>query len=174
MWELHRPHIFEAGLSLFGRIGADQLLRRNLVNDLQIQECMRARPEVEEVDVDQPLIIVCTPRTGSTLLHNLLALHPGVRAPKMWELHRPCPPPIPELEFSDPRIRQSDREFGMFYRMVPEMRAIHFFAPEAVEECTHLFSNVFTCRISFSTLANSNTYTDWIMQLDMADAYRAA
>ncbi len=163
----------ETGLSLFGQIATAQMVRRNLLNNLLMQQEFETRPELLEVDVDEPLIIICTPRTGSTLLHNLLACHPDVRAPKLWELHRPCPPPMPELEHCDLRIRQSDREFGMFYRLVPELRAIHFFAPEAIEECTHLFGNIFTCRISFSTIANTNAYTDWIMQYDMTEAYRA-
>ncbi len=163
----------ETPLSLFGRIGTTQMIRRNLVNNLMLQEAFESDPGLAETDVESPIIIICTPRTGSTLLHNLLAQHRQVRAIKMWELHRPCPPPRPELDLTDPRIAQSDREFGMFYRLVPEMRAIHFFAPEAIEECTHLFGNLFTCRLSFSTLANTCSYSDWIMQRDMRPAYEA-
>ncbi len=163
----------EARLSLFGRIGTLQMIRRNLVNNLLLQDAFRNDPALAQTDVESPIIIICTPRTGSTLLHNLMAQHSQVRAIKMWELHRPCPPPRSELERIDPRIKQSDREFGMFYRLVPEMRAIHYFAPEAIEECTHLFGNLFTCRLSFSTLANSCSYSDWIMQQDMRPAYEA-
>lgn len=163
----------ETGLSLFGRIGSVQMIRRNLVNNLLLQQVFATHLEVEQVDVESPIIIICTPRTGSTLLHNLLSLPSQVRSVKMWELHRPCPPPRPELDLIDERIKLSDREFGMFYRLVPEMRAIHFFAPEAVEECTHLFGNIFTCRLSFSTLSNRSSYSDWIMQQDMTAAYRA-
>lgn len=164
---------FETDLSLFGRIATDKMIRRNLMNNLLLEETFRRQPEIAEVNVEEPIIIICTPRTGSTLLHNLMAQHSRVRSPKMWELHRPCPPPTPESEFNDQRIAASDREFGLYYRMVPEMRAIHYFAPEAIEECTHLFNNIFTCRLSFSTLANSNSYTDWVMNLNMEDAYRA-
>ena len=143
------------------------------VPNLLMQQQFEQRPEIAEVDVDEPLIIICTPRTGSTLLHNLLNQHGNVRSPKMWELHRPCPPPEPQQEFCDKRIRQSAWEFGLYYRLIPEMKAIHYFAPEAIEECTHLFSNIFSCRLSFSTLANSNTYTDWIWQEDMTETYKS-
>ncbi len=163
----------DAHLNLFGRIGAIQMTMRNLMNNLLLEHEFQTNPAVREVDVEEPIIIICTPRTGSTLLHNLLNQHPQVRAAKMWELHRPCPPTRPENEFNDIRIKQSDREFGMFYRLVPEMRAIHFFAPEAIEECTHLFGNIFTCRLSFSTLANSSSYSDWAFATPMDDAYRA-
>jgi len=163
----------EADLNLFGRIGAIQMTMRNIINNLMLEEEFTNNPKLGKVDVDDPIIIICTPRTGSTLLHNLMNQHEQVRAAKMWELHRPCPPTLPENEFNDIRIKQSDREFGMFYRLVPEMRAIHYFAPEAIEECTHLFGNLFNCRLSFSTLANSSSYSDWIFQQDMSDAYRA-
>lgn len=162
----------EADLHLFGRIASTQLTLRNLENCLRVQQAFVDEPELDDIPVEEPIIIVCTPRTGSTLLHNLLAQHPNVRAPRMWELHRPCPPPHPALEKTDARIRKSDREFGMYYRLIPEMRAIHYFAPLAVEECTHLFLNTFTCRMSFAAMANLTSYADWVMKLDMAPAYR--
>jgi hypothetical protein len=164
---------YEADLSLFGRIAEDKMIRRNLVNSLLAQQLFATQPELASVDVEEALIIICTPRTGSTLLHNLLAQHPNARAPRMWELDRPCPASKPELEQTDPRIQLSDQEYGAYYRMVPAMRAIHFFAPEAIEECTHLFLNIFTCRLSYLAVANRSSYTDWIMRHDMADAYRA-
>jgi len=162
----------ETHLSLFGRIGVHSMIGRNLDNNLLATQAFRDHPELVDVDVDAPIIIVCTPRTGSTLLHNLLACHARVRAPRMWELHRPCPPPRPEREADDPRIRASDREFGMYYRLVPEMRAIHFFRPLGIEECIHLFGNNFTCRTSFTTMANITSYTRWVMAHDLTAAYR--
>jgi LPS sulfotransferase NodH len=164
---------YDADLSLFGRIACRKMILRNLSNNLLMQQQFERHPEIAEVEVEEPLIIICTPRTGSTLLHNLLNQHSNVRSPKMWELHRPCPPPEPQQEFCDKRIRQSAWEFGLYYRLIPEMKAIHYFAPEAIEECTHLFSNIFSCRLSFSTLANSNTYTDWIWQENMTEAYQS-
>lgn len=163
----------EAGMSLFGRIATDKMIRRNLMNNLQMAQAFQDQPEMAKVDLESPIIIICTPRTGSTLLHNLMAQHSNVRSPKMWELHRPCPAPLPKNEWSDKRIKQSDQEFGLYYRMVPDMKAIHYFAPEAIEECTHIFNNIFTCRLSFSTMANASSYTDWIMDYDMAKAYRS-
>ena len=83
---------YEADLNLFGRIGAVQMTLRNLMNNLLLQREFEANPHLAQVDVKEPIIIICTPRTGSTLLHNLMNQHLQVRAPKMWELHRPCPP----------------------------------------------------------------------------------
>jgi len=163
----------EGDLSLFGRITIYQLIHESLVNNLLMQEDFATTPELGNVDVEDPIIVVCTPRTGSTLLHNLLSLHEESRSPRMWELCRPSPPPKPELETTDPRIKQSDSEVGMYYRLVPEMKAIHYFGPEAIEECTHLFANIFSCRFSFSTMVNSNSYMDWVMQDDMVEAYRS-
>lgn len=44
--------------------------------------------------VESPIIIVGGPRTGTTLLHHMLAVDPRLRAPKLWELMAPVPPPL--------------------------------------------------------------------------------
>jgi hypothetical protein len=43
-------------------------------------------------------------RSGSTLLHNLLALHPDARTFLRWELMAPVPPPETATYAGDPRI----------------------------------------------------------------------
>ncbi|MCA9565963.1 MAG: sulfotransferase, partial [Myxococcales bacterium] len=134
-------------------------------------QAFKDHPDIADVDVESPLIVLGSPRTGTTLIHQLLATHPDARTLKLWELHRPCPPPRPEREANDPRIKKSDREFGMFYRLVPGMRAIHNMEPEGPEECLHLFVNTFSCRTSFSVMSNMSKYQRFIMDLDMVPAY---
>ncbi len=170
----HLLHTFrhEADMSLFGRVSANTFIHRNLMNLLKSNKHVEENPAIEKVDVERPLIVLGSPRTGTTLLHQLLAIHPNARSLKLWELHRPCPPPKPEFESSDPRIKRSDREFGMFYRLVPGMRAIHNMEPKGPEECLHLFVNTFSCRTSFALIANFNRYTNWINALDMVPAYQ--
>jgi hypothetical protein len=43
-------------------------------------------PEVCEQQIRQPIIILGFPRTGTTLLYNLIALDPATRAPRTWEM----------------------------------------------------------------------------------------
>ena len=53
--------------------------------------------DIAHVPVQKPMLIVGFGRTGSTFLHQLLALDPQARAPQMWELTEPSPPPRPEF-----------------------------------------------------------------------------
>jgi len=46
-------------------------------------------PEIRDVPIERPVFILGFPRTGTTLLHNLLAQDPAARPPA---LRRPVPP----------------------------------------------------------------------------------
>jgi hypothetical protein len=45
------------------------------------------------------------PRTGTTILHDILAQDPANRAPLTWECMFPSPPPRAETFATDPRSR---------------------------------------------------------------------
>jgi hypothetical protein len=61
-------------------------------------------PEIREVEIPPIVFITGPPRTGSTLLHNLMATHPQGRPLLRWELMEPLPPPTSETYATDPRI----------------------------------------------------------------------
>ena len=85
----------EAKLTLLGRIVARG----------QITEALRQRAVLiaywATVDggtaavarrIQRPVIIVGLPRTGTTMLQEILSQHPRLRAPRTWELMSPVPP----------------------------------------------------------------------------------
>ena len=76
-----------ADLNLIGRLGLGRDFQRNLVARLRIKELLRRHPEIREQEILAPIIIVASPRTGTTMLHNMLAELPGVTA-------LVAPPPI--------------------------------------------------------------------------------
>ena len=55
-----------------------------LANRLGIVEWRRRHPENAEVGIRQPIVIMGQPRTGTTNLHDLLALDHTLRAPLTW------------------------------------------------------------------------------------------
>ncbi len=75
-----------------------------LVKRLRLVADRTAHPEIANERVTAPVFIVGQPRAGSTHLHALLALAQGVRAPTMWEMSAPCPPPEAATYTTDPRI----------------------------------------------------------------------
>src|SRR5262245_60370269 len=76
----------EARLNEIGVEVAVNDLMSSLVNRLAINAWRRDHPEVADVAVDQPIVIVGQPRTGTTILYDLLAQDPGLRAPLTWEV----------------------------------------------------------------------------------------
>ena len=70
----------EANLTLLGRLTVRRHLVSLLETLLQLQNDRSLSPEVREQRITAPVFIVGLPRTGTTLLHNLLVQDPGIRA----------------------------------------------------------------------------------------------
>ena len=71
----------EADLSPIGRFMSQQQLIKSLEQRARVTLLIDERPDILRVPLLRPLIITGMPRTGTTLLHNLLTLsgHPGVQ-----------------------------------------------------------------------------------------------
>ena len=85
---------------------------RALTNRLQIVEWRTAAPEVAAGEITRPIFIVGQPRTGTTILFDLLAQDPELRPPLTWEVDNPCPLPQPETYDTDPRIAETQASSG--------------------------------------------------------------
>jgi hypothetical protein len=75
-----------------------------LCQRLRMREDELRHPEVLEERIEQPVLILGVPRSGTTLTHELLALDPSARAPRNWEYAAPWPAPERDGFESDPRI----------------------------------------------------------------------
>jgi hypothetical protein len=94
-----------------------------------------AYPGIAEVPVATPLFLVGFGRTGSTLLHRLLALDPQARAPRLWEVWSPSPPPRPETRAADARIDSARRRVEFLAKAAPLVWQVHPMDPQAPDEC---------------------------------------
>lgn len=92
------------GLNDFGRRFLRRLAVRDLCRRLKVLATLGEHPEILDVEIPPILYITGAPRTGSTLLHNLMATHPLCRPLMRWELMEPLPPPRSETFATDPRI----------------------------------------------------------------------
>jgi hypothetical protein len=130
-----------AALQSEGRYDADalRLLQREIfawiLAYLNFSNDLTRYPGIVDVRVERPLLIAGFGRTGSTLLHNLLALDANARAPLLWELWTPSPPPQPEAEAPDPRIVIAQSRLDAFTRADPLIRKIHPMGACAPDEC---------------------------------------
>ncbi|MGZ4693790.1 MAG: sulfotransferase family protein [Acidimicrobiales bacterium] len=143
-----------------------------LSNRLGIVEWRKTHPAVAEGRIDRPLVIVGQPRTGTTILYDLLAQDPAHRAPMAWEVDRPVPPPRTETYDTDPRIDEVQATIDMADSLIPGFTAFHPMGARLAQECVRITASDFRSMI-FPTQYHVPDYDRWLLyEADMAPAYR--
>ena len=94
----------QSNLTDFGRTFLRSLAVRDVGRRLRVLQTLREHPEIASVPIPRIVYVTGLERSGTTLLHNLLAQHPRGRALLRWELMEPVPPPDAETYTTDPRI----------------------------------------------------------------------
>jgi hypothetical protein len=114
-----------------------------------------------------PLFVLGLPRTGTSILHELLAQDPAVRTPMTWEVQRVWPPPERASFESDPRIAEAERHYAGVDRVLPEFRRIHRMGARLPQECVALTCHDFASLV-FHTSHRVTRYQAWLdrAQLD--------
>lgn len=161
----------DARLNTMGRIMARRTVLGYLENRLRLRDHRKSHPEIEAEPIRRPLFILGLPRTGTTVLFNLLAQDPANRAPLSWEVESPCPPPRAETFYSDPRIRAAERRFANLHRLAPTLRAIHEFGAELPQECVPITAHEFLS-VQFHTIFNVASYQAWLDRQSFLPALR--
>lgn len=161
----------EGNLTLLGRHLAREELTRLLVNRLTTQDIWKRHPEALDVPVRAPLIVAGTPRSGTTMLHRLLALEATGRPLLFWETLWPAPPPTPETHAHDPRAERARRLVHGMDRLAPDLVAGHEITPDGPEECNGLFNPTFQHPI-FSFMYRVPSYMEWLRDRDMTGPCR--
>lgn len=138
----------------------DSLIDR-LVQRLQVVKTLSEQPHITEQPVPSPVLIAGFARTGTTLLHRLLARDPRLRAPLCWETEQPAPPPHPDSADTDPRVKKYDRTWKLVFHLAPRARVIHTKSARLAEECYPLLERSFTC-VNLSVFAARPEYQQWL------------
>jgi hypothetical protein len=151
----------DAALTPFGRLVARRDALRLLENRLQLQAAWSRDPSLLEAPVRAPLFVLGLPRTGTSILHELLAQDPSVRVPMTWEVQRVWPPPERATFETDPRIEEAERHFGGVDRVLPEFRRIHRMGARLPQECVALTCHDFASLV-FHTSHRVTRYQAWL------------
>ncbi len=153
----------EAELSTIGRLMAKETISGYLENRLRIQEHRKRHPEVDAEQVRRPIVIAGIPRTGTTILFNLLAQDPAIRAPLSWEVEKPYPPPETATYTTDPRIAEAQKRFDGLDKLAPDLAAIHEFAADLPQECVAITAHEFMS-VQFHIIYKVPEYQAWLDQ----------
>lgn len=162
----------EAQLHELGVEVAAQDVLGYLTTRLAVVAWRRDHPEVADGVIEAPIVIVGQPRTGTTILYDLLAQDPGLRAPRTWEVDKPVPPPDPATRDTDPRIAEVDATLAMADALIPGFTDFHPMGARLAQECVRITGGDFRSMI-FPTQYRLPTYNRWLLdEADLAPAYR--
>jgi hypothetical protein len=144
----------------------------DLANRLRIVDWRKTHPAVAQQEIVRPIIIVGQPRTGTTILHDLMAQDPAMRAPLSWEIERPVPAPRTETYDTDPRIAEAQAGFDLVESIIPGFTAFHELGAQLAQEDVRIFTSDFRS-MQYPLQFEVPAYNRWLLhEADMAPAYR--
>jgi hypothetical protein len=152
----------DTNLTTVGRWLARRMLIHIVANRLLIHRDLKCYPEILSGRIDRPLFVVGLPRTGTTLLYNLLAQDSASRPLLFWESVSPAPPPDPETRDCDPRIETAEKIVAGLNGTLPNLAAIHEMNPRGPDECLGLLFNTFVTPFFRGNLPR---YREWLYSI---------
>ena len=148
-------------MSIVGRLSQRLLLQREGYD--------RVPTEIAERPA---FVITGAPRTGTTLLHRLLALDPYTDALRYCDVMTPVPVTRPGTGEDEAKIEEVSQRLDQLYALVPDLLKIHEIAPRTPDEETFLIDHSFTTFLS-PLRARVPTYWTWVMESgDLDGVYR--
>ena len=154
----------EAGLTPFGRVFVREILIECAQNRLRAREYVRVHPEVRDAPLLPALIVVGMPRTGTTLLYNLLCQDASARPLLGWESLQPASPSSGSDWINRRRLKAQWISRSANW-LAPSLRWVHPFTVDGPEECTWLMTNTFVSPV-FSMMGHIPSYTSWLWDVD--------
>jgi hypothetical protein len=153
----------EARLHLPGRLRARGELQLILQNRLRMVDLWNKEPAVLSEEVRTPVVVTGLGRSGTTLLHELLACDPDNRPPLLWELLHTVP-------YEDASGDLCDDEIKLMDEMVPAFTAMHENGGRLPTECIFAFAHQFSSDM-YTGEYNVSEYTVWRSGQDQAPIY---
>ncbi|MGB0218409.1 MAG: sulfotransferase [Sinimarinibacterium flocculans] len=151
----------EARLNAMGVVIATERLLQHAVNRLLYIRDRKDHPPIADEKIVKPVFIVGMPRTGTTILHDILAQDPRNRAPLTWELMFPSPPPERASYLSDPRIARCEAIFPAVDALIPGFKAMHPMGATLSQECVMMMADTMTSAL-FHNQFRVPAYQDYI------------
>ncbi|MGO9853614.1 MAG: sulfotransferase family protein, partial [Acidimicrobiales bacterium] len=148
---------------------------RNASNRLRIFELLARHPEIRDIEIAKPVIVIGLPRSGTTNLVNVLAADTRFRSLPLWESYEPVPDPNegPGVDGVDPRWRRCQTAWEAMQSGAPYVAAMHPMQPDHVHEEIELQASDFS---SYNTewIARAPVWRDYYLAHDQTPHYAYA
>jgi hypothetical protein len=151
----------DARLNDIGRYIARERILLHTVNRLNYVHDREQLPEISAVDVVKPVFIIGLPRTGTTILHDILNQDPANRAPLTWEVMFPSPPPQAAAGNDDPRVAACQATLPDGDLQATMFKAMHPMGATLSQECVVMMGEAM-CTPLFHNQFRVPDYQDWV------------
>ncbi|MCP4007269.1 MAG: sulfotransferase [bacterium] len=156
----------DENLSVVGQLGARSDTVRYALNRLRVEDLIARHPEILDVEIRRPIIIIGLPRSGTTHLLNLISADTRLRSLPYWESVEPIQiqGEEPGPDGRDPRHVRNRARFERTDGLLPHVRAMHYMTPEHIHE-----------EIELQAIDFSSYVLEWIAHVPrLRDAYLAS
>lgn len=152
----------EANLNQVGRFVQHERVLNTLKNRLRLSEYLRLYPEILDEKIVAPAVIVGLPRTGTTMLHRVLASDERFFAPLWYEVRNPAPFMDWDPQQEDQRLILAKAEVAALLEANPEIAAIHPMDPLGADEDILLLEHSFYSTVP-NAFCNLPSYQKWLL-----------
>lgn len=142
-----------------------------LVGRLHSEAGWKRHPEVLDIPITAPVVITGMPRTGTSLLHQLMANDPQFQWMPGWIARAPRIRARRSEWRRDPEYAKSIAALEAVFEERPGLRAAHNFSADLPEECIQVLVQGFTSMRFVSTLPLPR-YEEWFLTQDETPSYR--
>lgn len=160
----------EAELTLMGRLMARSDILMWLQQRLTVIDTLKQHPEILKEDIIAPMVIVGLPRSGTSILFELLWQDQDVGVPLIWETAYPCPPPETASYETDPRIEKANNLFTQWGRVAPEFNTMHEMRGDIPSECGLLMAATFVSD-HIGAMHQTPSYSMWMYGQNFLPVY---
>lgn len=169
---LIEAYLTEARLTPQGLAMKRETLVSAMAIRMQVEDWLARHPELLDRPIERPTFVFGLPRSGTTLMVNLLAADPARRYFHNWEWGAPMPPAYPEELSAGPRYEAAKARSDAALEHVPHIAAIHFEEADSPSECQFLMTPSFCAQV-YEAQADIPTWRHWFMhEADYLPAFR--
>lgn len=156
-----------------GRVQVFNQLVGLLTMRLRFEDLWKTRPEILDLPVERPIVIIGLPRSGTTILHRLLSRDPGRRSSPFWEQVMPLPDgePTQVQQDPEPRLIRMRQSLAMLDTIVPDLKLMHELTADQPDEDLSLLIFAFAS-LQFEWSYRVPSYSRWYQAADHTEGYR--
>lgn len=142
---------------------------------LRINELLERHPEIHDVKIERPIIVMGLPRSGTTHLVNLIAADERLRSMPLWEGQEPVPDPNekPGADGVDPRWHRCNAIWERMKATSPLISAMHPMEPDHIHEELEFMLPDFTS-YNLEWIARAPKWRDYYLAHDQTPHYQGA